>query len=114
VLGTCVAIVLPNIITALSIFYSLMSVSLTAPLLFGLFSKRPSTAAAFVSAIAGVVVALFLQFGNDGKGLGILNGQSTAILLTILIMIAMMYLFPAKKKMSVPVLNPSEIVQGSK
>jgi len=102
VLGVCVAIILPNIITALSIFYSLMSVSLTAPLLFGLFSKRPSTTAAFVSAIAGIVVTLFLQFGNDGKGLGILNGQSTAILLTILIMIFMMYVFPGTKKETSP------------
>jgi len=98
VLGVCVAIVLPNIITALSIFYSLMSVCLTAPLLFGLFSKRPSTTAAFICAIAGFVVALVLQFGNGGKGLGMLNGQSTAILLTILIMIFMMYAFPAGKK----------------
>ena len=101
VLGVGMAIVLPNIITALSIFYSLMSVSLTAPLLFGLFSKRPSTTAAFVSAISGVVVTLFLQFENGGKGLGILNGQSTAILLTIIMMIFMMYAFPAKKRLSV-------------
>lgn len=99
ILGTGVAIVLPNIITALSVFYSLMSVSLTAPLLFGLFSKRPSTTAAFVSATVGVITAVFLQFGNDGKGLGILNGQSTAILLTIIIMIFMMYVFPATPKM---------------
>ena len=98
VLGTCMAIVLPNIITALSIFYSLMSVSLTAPLLFGLFSKRPSTTAAFVSAISGIVIALILQFGNGGKGLGMLNGQSTAILCTIIVMIFMMYVFPAVKK----------------
>ncbi|MBP2625294.1 MAG: Na+/solute symporter [Firmicutes bacterium] len=97
-LGVGMAIVLPNIITALSIFYSLMSVSLTAPLLFGLFSKRPSTAAAFISATVGVAVAVFLHFWNDGKGLGILNGQSTAILLTIVIMIFMMYAFPASKK----------------
>lgn len=97
IIGVGVAIVLPNIITALSIFYSLMSVSLTAPLLFGLFSKRPSTTAAFVSATAGVITAVFLQFGNGGKGLGMLNGQSTAILLTIVIMLMMMYLFPAKQ-----------------
>ena len=100
ILGVCMAIVLPNIITALSIFYSLMSVSLTAPLLFGLFSKRPSTTAAFISALIGIVVAVFLQFGNGGKGLGMLNGQSTAIVLTILIMIFMMYVFPANKKNS--------------
>lgn len=97
IVGASVAIILPNIITALSVFYSLMSVSLTAPLLFGLFSKRPSTTAAFVSAGVGVIIAVFLQFGNDGKGFGILNGQSTAILSTIIIMLIMMYLFPDKK-----------------
>jgi SSS family solute:Na+ symporter len=96
-LGIGMAILLPNIITALSIFYSLMSVSLTAPLLFGLFSKRPSTTAAFFSAIAGIIVTVFLQFTNAGKGLGILNAQSTAILLTMIIMVVMMYAFPAKK-----------------
>jgi solute:Na+ symporter, SSS family len=96
--GIGLAILLPNIITALTIFYSLMSVSLTAPMLFGLFSRRPSTAAAFVSAIAGIVTTVALQFGNAGKGLGMLNAQSTAILLTIVIMLAMMYLFPAPRK----------------
>lgn len=98
IIGVGVAIVLPNIITALSIFYSLMSVSLTAPLLFGLFSKRPSSAAAFTCALAGIITTVYLQFWNGGKGLGILNGQSTAILVTIFIMIFMMYAFPAKKK----------------
>ena len=96
VIGVMVAIVLPNIITALSIFYSLMSISLTAPMLFGLFSKRPTTTAAFVSAISGIVIAIFLQFGNVGKGIGILNAQATAILVTLVIMLVMMYAFPAK------------------
>lgn len=100
ILGVGVAIVLPNIITALSIFYSLMSVSLTAPLLFGLFSKRPSTTAAFICAIVGVVTTVYFQFWNGGKGLGILNGQSTAIVVTIFIMLFMMYVFPAEKKES--------------
>lgn len=98
VAGVGLAILLPNIITALTIFYSLMSVSLTAPLLFGLFSRRPSATAAFVSAIAGIVATVLLQFGNAGKGLGLLNAQSTAILLTIVIMLLMMYFFPASKK----------------
>lgn len=94
--GVMMALILPNIITALSIFYSLMSVSLTAPLLFGLFSRRPSTTAAFISAIAGIAVTIVLQVSNAGKGLWILNAQSTGILLTLVIMIFMMYLFPSK------------------
>lgn len=97
-IGVGMAIILPNVISALSIFYSLMSVSLTAPLLFGLFSKRPSTTAAFVSAIAGIITTVILQFGNAGKGIGILNAQSTAILLTMIIMVFMMYAYPAKNK----------------
>ncbi|MBP2630204.1 MAG: Na+/solute symporter [Firmicutes bacterium] len=96
-IGVGMAIILPNVISALSIFYSLMSVSLTAPLLFGLFSKRPSTTAAFVSAIAGIITTVVLQFGNAGKGIGFLNAQSTAILLTMIIMVFMMYAYPAKK-----------------
>lgn len=98
ILGISIALLLPNIITALSIFYSLMSVSLTAPLLFGLFSRRPSTKAAFICAIAGVLTTVVLQFGNGGKGIGILNAQSTGIVLTIIIMVFMMVVFPAKKK----------------
>lgn len=96
--GVALALLLPNIITALSIFYSLMSVCLTAPLLFGLFSSRPSSAAAFTSALAGVVVAVVLQFANSGRGWGILNAQSTAVLLTIVIMLAMMYAVPAQQR----------------
>lgn len=96
-IGVGMAIILPNVISALSIFYSLMSVSLTAPLLFGLFSKRPSTTAAFVSAIAGIITTVVLQFGNAGKGIGFLNAQSTAILLTMVIMVFMMYAYPAKR-----------------
>jgi len=101
-IGICLAIRLDYIITALTIFYSLMSVSLTAPLLFGLFSRRPSTSAAFVTAIAGIITTVALQFGNAGKGLFIfgfqLNAQSTAILLTLVIMLAMMYVFPARNR----------------
>jgi SSS family solute:Na+ symporter len=94
--GVMIALILPNIITALSIFYSLMSVSLTAPLIFGLFSRRPSTTAAFICAVSGIAVTILLQTLNAGKGLWILNAQSTGILLTIAIMIIMMYFFPSK------------------
>lgn len=97
VLGIGIALILPNIITALSIFYSLMSVSLTAPLLFGLFSRRPSVTAAFLCAIAGVMTTVVLQFGNNGKGIGILNSQSTGILLTMVIMVFMIFVYPAEQ-----------------
>ena len=98
IIGIGLAIVLPNVISALSIFYSLMSVSITAPLLFGLFTKRSSAFSAIFAAIIGVIVTVGLEFFNDNKGIWILNGQSTAILLTLIIMAVMMFIKPRKIK----------------
>ncbi|SPF55316.1 Na+/solute symporter (fragment) [Candidatus Desulfosporosinus infrequens] len=90
ILGIGMSLILPNIITALSIFYTLMSVSLTAPLLFGLFSTRPSAAAASVG------VTLILTFGVQIKPFGVLNAQSTGMIVSLIIMAIMMYAFPAR------------------
>jgi SSS family solute:Na+ symporter len=97
IIGVGMAMILPNVISALSIFYALMSVSLTGPLLFGLFSKRASTTSAFIAAIGGIIVTVFLQFGNAGQGIWILNAQSTGILFTILIMFCLLYAAPKRK-----------------
>lgn len=98
IIGIGLAIVLPNVISALSIFYSLMSVSITAPLLFGLFTKKSSALSAIFAAIIGVIVTVGLEFFNGNKGIWILNGQSTAILLTLIIMAVMMFIKPRKIK----------------
>jgi SSS family solute:Na+ symporter len=76
VVGVILALYLTSIITALTIFYTLMSVSLTAPLLFGIFSTRPTAASASVSAIAGVGLTLIITYGFPAfKLFGILNMQ---------------------------------------
>jgi len=95
-IGVVIALHLPNIIAALSIFYALMSVSLTAPLLFGLFSRHPSTKAAFASSLCGMVMMIYLHFWQDGKGFWILNDQSVGTLASIIVMLAMMYIYPKK------------------
>lgn len=95
--GVVIALFLPNIITALTIFYTLMSVSLTAPLLFGLFSTRPTAAAASVSAIAGVGLTVIITYiFPKFKLFGILNAQTTGIILSLIIMVIMIYAFPSK------------------
>lgn len=93
-IGLGLAIILPNVISALSIFYALMSVSITAPLLFGLFTKRSSATSAITAAIIGVIVTVALQMFNNNHGIWILNGQSTAILLTVIIMAIMLFIAP--------------------
>lgn len=96
-LGVVLALYMSNIITALQIFYSLMTVSLGAPFLFGLFCDRASTKGAFLSALVGVIVTLLLQFANDGKGLWILNVSSTGILSAVITMFASLYFYPSNK-----------------
>lgn len=97
ILGVCMALLLTNIVTALSIFYTLMSVSLTAPLIFGLFSEKPNTTSAFISATVGVIITLFLKFYNNDKGIWILNAQSTGIIFSLITMI-LFIVFITKKK----------------
>lgn len=98
-LGIVLALLLPNILTALQIFYSLMSVSLAAPLLFGLFSKRASSAGALTAATGGIALTLVLQFANNGKGVWILNAASTGIIFALLLMALSLFWMP-KKSMS--------------
>ena len=97
ILGIVIAYFLANIITALAIFYSLMTVSLAAPFLFGLFSDKASTKGAFASAIIGVAVVMVLRIFNGGKGIGILNATSLGILVAAVIMLLSLYVFPKKQ-----------------
>lgn len=73
VLGVLFALYLDSIISALVIFYSLMSVSLAAPLLFGLFTRRASNAGAMAASLCGVLVTLFITFYTSAKTLNILG-----------------------------------------
>lgn len=56
-----------SVISALSIFYTLMGVGLFVPMLAGLFVPRTRTAAALASSVAGVVVVIAVQtLGHPG------------------------------------------------
>ncbi|MBQ7151970.1 MAG: sodium:solute symporter family protein [Synergistaceae bacterium] len=68
VAGVILALRLESIISALTIFYSLMSVSLAAPLVFGLFTKKASNFGAILSALAGVALTLFITFYRSPEG----------------------------------------------
>jgi SSS family solute:Na+ symporter len=59
--GIVLAIALPSIITALQIFYTLMAVALSAPLIVGLYSRRPTAARAMVAIAFSVGIAAFTQ-----------------------------------------------------
>ena len=62
VLGLVLAMVLPSVMTALKLFYGIMTAALFVPLLVGLFSSRPGAGHARVAVLASVC----------GTGLGLL------------------------------------------
>lgn len=85
-LGIIMAIYLPSIISALTIFYSLMTVSLTAPIILGLYSKKPKTTSAFISAILGIITTVTINSFTGGKGIGIFTSQALGISLSFIVM----------------------------
>ena len=66
-LGVGVALVAEGVITALSIFYTIMGVSLFVPIVMGLFSRRAATADALAAIIAGVAIVGGLQLFHAGQ-----------------------------------------------
>lgn len=61
--GVVLAIWLDSIIAALTLFYSLLTVTLFVPLIGGLYSSRPTAAAALAAMVAGAAGAL--AFNNQ-------------------------------------------------
>lgn len=90
IIGVFLALRLESIISALTIFYSLMSVSLSAPLIFGLFSKRASNFGAILSAVLGVTLTVYMTFGGFGGGFEVvevrLNASTCGIILSFIVM----------------------------
>ena len=58
IFGILLALKLPDIISSLTLFYTLMSVSLTVPLLFGLFTSIADSKGAMITSAAGILITL--------------------------------------------------------
>ncbi len=67
-IGVLVAILLGSIVNALTIFYTLLGVSLFFPILAGLYSRRASTSAAIVSIVCGISAVLVVHFSAGDRG----------------------------------------------
>jgi SSS family solute:Na+ symporter len=71
--GVLLAIVSPTVIGALSIFYSLLGVSLFVPVVAGLYVRRAGTPEALAAIAGGVAVMLAVRFATDGDGYGFVS-----------------------------------------
>jgi SSS family solute:Na+ symporter len=71
--GVLLAIRLETVVGALTIFYSLLGVSLFVPVIGGLFTRRAGAPEALASIAAGIGTLLAVHFTTAGRGYGILN-----------------------------------------
>lgn len=65
--GVAIALVAAGVVSALSIFYTIMGVSLFVPILAGLYSARATSADAMAAIIAGIAVVGGWRLFLDGK-----------------------------------------------
>jgi SSS family solute:Na+ symporter len=81
------ALWLPSIIAALSIFYSLVSVALFAPILVGLFSRRPLAGTAFLAIVVSVTQTALIHIATAGAGMAGVSPVAAGLLSSLLIML---------------------------
>ena len=72
-LGLALAIVAESIVTIITIFYTLITVTLFVPILAGLFVPRTAAAGALASIAGGVGGALVIQLATSGRGWGLIT-----------------------------------------
>jgi len=66
-LGVVLSIYLSTIVQAMTVFYSLLGVSLFAPVVGGLYSRRAGSAEALAAIAAGVITLLVVRYGFAGS-----------------------------------------------
>jgi solute:Na+ symporter, SSS family len=84
-LGILLALALPSIIAALTIFYGLLVVSLAVPLIGGLYSNKPDASSVVTAIIVSILVTMIAHYFTDGRGIGWLSPQALGILTSLII-----------------------------
>jgi SSS family solute:Na+ symporter len=67
--ATALAMVSQSIVAALSIFYTLLAVSLFVPMMAGLYDRRASSLSALAAAGVGVVIVMLMQMSSGAAGI---------------------------------------------
>jgi solute:Na+ symporter, SSS family len=81
--GVALAITLADVIESLTIFYTLLGVSLFVPIVAGLYVPRTTSAGALASIVAGVVGMLVVQTLTAGQGWGVVTPALGGLLAAI-------------------------------
>ncbi len=87
-MGVGLAIQLPTIISALSIFYGLVTVSLFVPVVAGLYSRRPDAGTAVTAISASVTVTASLHLATGGAGMWGIPPVPAGLLVSVALFLA--------------------------
>jgi solute:Na+ symporter, SSS family len=85
-LGVVVALIIPTVVAALQIFYSLLTVVLFVPLVVGLYWHRPGPRAVLLAIATSVPTTLLIHADTAGKGFGVLSPVACGILVSTVTM----------------------------
>jgi SSS family solute:Na+ symporter len=83
ILGIMIAVRFPSIISSLTLFYSLVSVALFAPVLLGLYWSRPDATAALAAIAVSTPCTILLNYTAGATVLGFLNPFTVGILISL-------------------------------
>lgn len=90
--GIGLAIALPSVISAVTIFYGLLAVALFIPFILGLYWRRMNSTAAIASIVTAILADLAVQFGTATHSLGILPPAAVGIAAALIVSIATSFL----------------------
>ncbi|MGB6546066.1 MAG: sodium:solute symporter family protein [Candidatus Acidiferrales bacterium] len=94
--GIALAIVLPSVIAAVSIFYGLLAVALFVPVVLGLYWPRMGTPGALASIFAAIAADLAVHLATGGRGLGLFSPPAIGIATGLIIALAVTIIAPCR------------------
>ena len=83
-LGVAMAVAAPSVIGALSIFYTVLGVSLFVPVVAGLYVRRVGKPEALAAVAAGIAAMVAVHLATRGRGFGIVTPAFAGIALSII------------------------------
>jgi len=111
--GIALAIVLPSVIAAVSIFYGLLAVALFVPVVLGLYWPRMGTHGALASIFAAIAADLVAHFATGGRGIGYLSPPAIGILTGLIVAVAVTMIAPRRSAHAARVLGGKGAESGS-
>jgi SSS family solute:Na+ symporter len=90
------AMVAKTVVDALTIFYTLLGVSLFVPMMAGLYDRRASAVSALVSSAAGVALVVAVQFSTGSRGVGVVT-PAMAGLIAAAVAFAIVRMIPERR-----------------